>query len=131
MLDAFNVVEEDLEVAAHLLGRLGAPHGAGHLVPEVGGAHTIVGERLLEHLVLFLGSLRVGAWGGAPRRRPGRHLQVRCDVLLVLMLAFVCLVCWGVSLAALGEALGVWLVSLLLRGLLFIGDGGVSCLSVG
>ena len=96
MLDAVDVIDKDLEVAAHLLGGLGAPHGAGHLLPEVGGAHTIVGERLLEHLVLFLGSLRVGAWGGAPRRRPGRHLQVRCDVLLELRTLLSC--AWGALL---------------------------------
>ena len=96
VLDAVDVVDEELEVAAHLLGGLGAPHGAGHLLPEVGGAHAVVGERLLEHLVLLLAPLRVGARGGAPRRRPGRHLQVRCDVPLELRTLLSC--AWGALL---------------------------------
>jgi hypothetical protein len=68
ILNVADVVDEDLEVAAHLLGGLGAPHGAGHLLPEIGRALAVVGERLLEHLVLLLAPLRVGARRGAPRR---------------------------------------------------------------
>lgn len=69
-LDEVDVVEEDLVVTAHLVGRLGPANGAGHLLPAVGRALAVVGQRLLEQLVLLSAPIRgrvcAAAGGGAP-----------------------------------------------------------------
>lgn len=70
-LDHLDVVVKIFIVAAHLLSRLDASHGAGHLVPPVGCALAIVGECLFKHLVLFRAPLWHGVGRGAPR---GRHI---------------------------------------------------------
>lgn len=71
-LDRLDVIGEVFVVAADLLSGLDASHGAGHLVPPVGRVLAVVGERLLEHLVLLPAPLGLRVGGGAPGPR---HLQ--------------------------------------------------------
>ncbi|URE31161.1 AMP-binding enzyme [Musa troglodytarum] len=52
-LDANDVLRQQLVVALHLLRRLPAADGAGHVVPAVGGVLVVHRQRILEQLVLL------------------------------------------------------------------------------
>jgi len=71
-LDLGDVVDELLEVAADLVGGLGAAHVAGDVVPPVRGVPVVHRQRALELLVL---PLRPRA--GRRRRPAGSHCPVR------------------------------------------------------
>jgi hypothetical protein len=73
LLDAANVVHEQLVVTLDLVHRLAAAHGARDVVPPVWRVLVVHRQRLLEQLVLLL----------RPLRRSHRH---GCHLLCIKML---------------------------------------------
>ena len=94
-------------MAAHLVGRLAASNGAGHLVPAVGCVLAVVGEGLFKQLVLFFAPRGVHVDAAGRRAPRPRHLWTGLSFLETeLVLMFLCVdtpVAWiaGLKLLAL------------------------------
>jgi hypothetical protein len=76
-----DVIIEQLVMAAHLVGRLAASNGAGHLVPAVGRVLAVVGEGLFKQLVLLFAPRGVHVSAAGRRASRPRHLWIGLSFL--------------------------------------------------